>query len=216
MHDVAIKIEKRHLTGNPASCPAFCYTSAYLHRFGQSLFAPGMLTFPESGLRARHLSFEKCDVAHAVALTREWHSRLPNTQAGPWQHAFRMHYGDMTFAVALWNNPSARTLPQQWVELRRMACAEDAPCNTASRFLSLMVRWFRDNCPEAERCISYQDTAVHRGTIYKAAGWHAGYVAKARDRDRSKNRAGTKRAYRSDVNGQGPAGSEKVRWEMEL
>jgi len=127
-----------------------------------------------------------------------------------------MHYEDVTFAVALWNNPSARTLPQHWLELRRMACSEDAPRNTASRFLALMVQWFRDNRPEAEKCISYQDTAVHKGTIYKAAGWTAGFVSKARQRDRSKNRLGTKRAYRSDMNGKEPSASEKVRWEKLL
>jgi hypothetical protein len=185
------------------------------HRFSAPLFAVDPRV-PEGGIKARHLEFERCDTGLAVSLTREWHSRLPNTQAGPWQHAFRMHYQDMTYAVALWNNPSARTLPQNWVELRRMACAPDAPRNTASRFLSLMVKWLRVNRPDAERCISYQDTAVHHGTIYKAAGWQVGYVAKARDRDRSKSRTGTNRAYRSDMNGQGPAGSEKIRWEITL
>ncbi|OHD19943.1 MAG: hypothetical protein A2Y38_00595 [Spirochaetes bacterium GWB1_59_5] len=183
------------------------------YRFSQPLFACDVV-FPDLGIRARHLSFERCGTTLAVSLTREWHSRLPNVQAGPWQYAFRMHYQDMTFAVALWNNPSARTLPAHWMELRRMACAPDSPRNTASRFLSLMVGWLKANRPDAERCISYQDTAVHQGTIYKAAGWQIGYVAKARDRDRSKSRAGTNRAYRSDMNGQAPAGAEKIRWEL--
>lgn len=186
-----------------------------LYRFAHPLFARSV-DFPSEGLKARHLMFETCSVAHAVSLTRAWHSRLPNTQSGPWRFAFRMHYADMTFAVALWNNPSARTLPQQWLELRRMACAPDAPRYTASRFLGYMVRWLRSSAPELERCISYQDTAVHNGTIYKAANWHVGSVAKARIRDRSRNRVGTRRAYRSDMNGISPAGSEKVRWEIEL
>jgi hypothetical protein len=78
------------------------------------------------------------------------------------------------------------------------------------------VRYFRSECPERERCISYQDTAVHEGTIYKASNWTAAYVSKARVRDRSKDRVGTHRAYRSNLNGAGPDASEKIRWEMAL
>lgn len=185
------------------------------YRYSQPLFAKDP-EIPFDGLRARHLQFERCETDLAVRLVRAWHSRLPNTQAGPWQHAFRMHVGDKTFAVALWNNPSARTLPQNWAELRRMACAADAPRNTASRFLGLMAGWFRENSPASERLISYQDTAVHHGTIYKAANWKAGFVSKARVRDRTTERAGTHRAYRSDANGVEPASSEKIRWELTL
>ncbi len=79
-----------------------------------------------------------------------------------------------------------------------------------------MIRWFRANTPERERAISYQDCGVHQGTIYKAAGWTVGFVAKPRLRDRSAPRAGTRRDYRTDMNGKDPAGSAKVRWEMTL
>jgi len=166
--------------------------------------------------KARELEFSRCSTAHAVLLTRKWHSRLPNTQAGPWQYAFKASRGGLTYAVALWNNPSARTLPPHWLELRRMACSPDAPKYTASRMLGWMVRYFRRECPERERCISYQDTAVHLGTIYKAANWTPAYIAKARVRDRSKDRVGTHRAYRSNLNGPDPDAAEKVRWEMPL
>ena len=166
--------------------------------------------------KARELEFEPCPKDHAVGLVREWHSRLPNCQRGPWTHAFRGHYMDRTYVVALWNNPSARGLPPQWRELRRMACAEDAPRNTPSRFLSWMVRWFKANQPECGHLISYQDTAVHSGTIYKAANWSAEATQKTRVRDRSKPRAGTDRLYRSSINGTDADCSEKVRWGIDL
>ena len=123
---------------------------------------------------------------------------------------------DMTFAVALWNNPSARCLPGHWRELRRMACAPDAPKFTASRFLGWMVRWFKQHEPEHEKLISYQDTAVHNGTIYKACGWVAESVTVERVRDRSKNRTNTTRAYRSNINGVEPDKSSKVRWAVRI
>lgn len=174
------------------------------------------IQLPETGLRARHLDMSECSTKHAVELTRCWHSRLPNVQDGPWQYAFKMSYMGVTYAVALWNNPSARTLPGHWLELRRMACAPDAPKYTASRFLALMVKWFKQHTPEREKCISYQDTAVHQGTIYKAAGWIPEHTSEVRIRDRSKDRVGTHRAYRSNLNGIEPDASPKVRWAITL
>lgn len=168
-------------------------------------------------LKARHLVFEPCDKALAVDACRRWHSRLPNTQAGPWQFAFAaLSPEGAVVAVALWNNPSARMLPSHWLELRRMACSPDAPKFTASSFLGYMARYFKKHHPERERMISYQDTAVHEGTIYKATGWTAAYTSKPRVRDRSKPRVGTERAYRSNLNGAEPDASAKVRWEKAL
>jgi hypothetical protein len=79
-----------------------------------------------------------------------------------------------------------------------------------------MTRWFKEHCPERERMLSYQDTAVHQGTIYKAAGWTAAYTSKPRIRDRSKPRVGTSRNYRSNINGVEVDASAKVRWEKML
>jgi len=167
---------------------------------------------PSVAIRARNITFEPCPKCHAVLLVRAWHSRLPNCQQGPWTHAFRGHINDKTYVVALWNNPSARCLPGHWRELRRMACAPDAPRNTPSRFLAWMVNWFKENEPECERVISYQDTEVHSGTIYKAAGWTADAETAARTRDRTKSRTGTNRLYRSNANGAEPDRASKVRW----
>lgn len=164
----------------------------------------------------RQLVCEPCAVAVARILNEEWHSRLPRTQTGPWQYAFAAHHDGIIYAVALWHNPSARTLPSHWLELRRLAIAPDAPHCTASWMLARMIRWFRANTPERERAISYQDCGVHAGTIYKAAGWTVGLIAKPRQRDRSVARKGTRRDYRTDQNGAEPAGSAKVRWEMAL
>jgi len=169
-----------------------------------------------NNVRARHLRIEPCGIPHAVDMVRAWHSRLPKVQDGPWQFAFKAELDGVTYAAALWNNPSARTLPSEWLELRRMACAPYAPRFTASKMLGWMVRWFRKNEPQRGKCISYQDTSVHLGTIYRAAGWNPAFVSKARVRDRSKNRVGTNRAYRSNKNGPLPDAAEKIRWEIDL
>ena len=171
---------------------------------------------PASTLQTSDLVFESCPKGHAVALVRLWHSRLPNCQDGPWQYAFHARRGDITYAVALWNTPSGRCLPQHWLELRRMACAPDAPKNTCSAFLGWMIRYFRKVSPEREKCISYQDTAVHQGTIYKAAGWIAEATSNSRIRNRSGNRIGTSRKYRWNINGIEADASVKVRWSKAL
>ena len=171
---------------------------------------------PTSTLHASDLIFERCTKFHALHLVWKWHSRLPKAQNGPWQFAFHARYGPTTYAVALWSNPSARCLPHHWLELRRMACAPDSPRCTASRFLAWMVRWFKANYPEREKCLSYQDVKCHKGTIYKACGWTPAHITKARVRDRSKARVGTRRAYRSNLNGDEIDAGSKIRWEIDL
>lgn len=175
-----------------------------------------ILDFPatEVAEKARQLIVRPCRSSHAVSLVRAWHSRLPNTQSGPWTNAFVAEFLGRSYAVALWNNPSARNLPQDWLELRRMATAPDAPRNTCSMMLARMADWLRQHRPEVSRLISYQDTAVHHGTIYKAANWKTTWTTKARTRDRSKPRAGTARNYRSNINGSAPDAAEKIRWEL--
>lgn len=186
-------------------------------RVTRPLFQAGVGgSIPTIALHARELIFERCEKFHAVDLVRLWHSRLPGCQSGPWQYAFRAHKGDVTYAVALWNNPSTRSLPGHWLELRRMACSPDSPKNTPSRFLGWMIRYFQNTCPEREKAISYQDLDVHTGTIYKASGWVVEYVSKPRIRDRSKARVGTRRDYRNNKNGSGPDAAGKARWSKLL
>jgi hypothetical protein len=122
------------------------------------------------------------------------------------------------YAVALWSQPTSRMLPQHWLELRRLACGPNAPKNTASRFLGWMVRYFKKNCPDRENCISYQDTEVHTGTIYRASGWHVGYVGKAMARkDRATAIKKTENTlYRKNINGNEVDRSAKIRWEIAL
>lgn len=164
---------------------------------------------------ARDLSLVKVTPGEARRYVALWHSRLPDTQRGPWMLAFAAKCGDDAYAGALWHNPSARGLPQDWLELRRLACSPDAPHCTASWMLAAMAKWIKANMP-TPRLISYQDTAVHKGTIYKAAGWTDAYVSQPRTRDRSSRRAGTTRAYRTNLNGEAPATAAKVRWEKVL
>jgi hypothetical protein len=85
-----------------------------------------------------------------------------------------------------------------------MAVSDDAPKNTASRMLKVMAMLIRKERPDTQGLVSYQDTDVHAGTIYKAAGWHPRTMKDSQSKWAMPNR--------NRVNG--PASeSVKVRWE---
>lgn len=57
------------------------------------------------------------------------------------------------------------------VEIRRMACLEEAPKNTESYFLSKVI-WYISKNTDFKSVLSYADTSVgHKGTIYKASNF---------------------------------------------
>ena len=162
----------------------------------------GSGSIPTSALDLR---VEKIGFAEAKRLNAVWHSRLPRLGTGfivnqPFL-SFGAEFAGRWYAVAIWSNPVARNLPQQtWLELRRLAIAPDAPRNTASRMLAVMTRFIRKEQPEIERLVSYHDTEVHTGGIYKAAGWAAttvnrdgNWTRKSRNRPRAQSEAAKQR-----------------------
>ena len=167
-------------------------------------------SIPASALQVSDLIFERCPRRFAVTLNRQWHSRLPRIPDGMISYAFHARNRDVTYAVALWSNPVARMLPQHWLELRRMACSPEMPKNGSSAFISWMVRYLRGHHKEHERLISYQDTEVHKGTIYRASGWTEAHRSRAGDTWETGNRG------RTNKNGDAAIASVKIRWEKEL
>jgi hypothetical protein len=131
--------------------------------------AEGGGSTPTSALALR---LYRIDFRLAKQLVRLWHSRLPRLTSPQCRAAYGAESGGLYYAVAVWCRPIASSLPQyEWMELQRLAVAPDAPRNTASRLLAVMARLIHNDYPEITRLISYQDTEVHTGGIYKAAGW---------------------------------------------
>lgn len=159
--------------------------------------------------------FGPIGVAEARAFNVATHSTLPNVQRGPWMFVFGGWYRGKLVAVTFWHNTSARGLPCDWLELRRMAVSSEAPPFFASRMLGWCRRFFKANS-DYRRLISYQDTSMHSGTIYRAANWTPTHVSRPRNRDRSGLRSGTARQYRTDSNGKARAAAAKIRWEIAL
>ena len=146
----------------------------------------------------------------ACDLNEKWHSRLPRIH---WSNVVRSKYNvcfGATFenrfiASAIWSSPVARNYDfNQVLELRRMALSADCPKNTATRMISFMTKYIKKAFPEIALLISYQDTEVHTGTIYKAANW----IPANRTKFASWN---VSRERNSDQ-----STADKVRWEYKI
>ena len=158
-------------------------------------------------------NIEVIDVHTACRLNGLWHSRLPTIQ---WsnvvrnRHAicFGARYNGDLYAVAIWSSPVAANRMKngkQALELRRFAIAPNAPKNTGSWMLSVMKLIIKNQIPDVSWFVSYQDTEVHTGTIYKAAGWTL--VGKA---------AGVSWSNKSRVRNKEQSMATKARWELQI
>lgn len=166
--------------------------------------------FPQS---PRQLEIEIINPRLASCLNKKWHSRLPKIH---WSNivrntryiCFGARYGNRWYAVGIWSSPVAQNRfrdGKKILELRRLAICKEAPKNTASRMLRIMIGIIKQMFPEITRLISYQDTAVHQGTIYKAANWKpvkktkfASWTTRKRKRNRDQ------------------AMGDKIRWEYQI
>jgi hypothetical protein len=163
------------------------------------------------------LVFGAVPVPVAMSLNALWHSRLPVTVRGNIDRnthkvCYAAEYGGLFYAVAIWSTPVAGkelTKSEDWLELRRFAISGDAPKNTATRMLGWMVRDIKRRFPSIKRLISYQDTDVHGGVIYKASGWSAAH--RVTDTNWGLRRSPSGRKRNTVV-----APGVKVRWEKAI
>ncbi len=145
-------------------------------------------------------------------LNRLWHSRLPNCTNCFEGECYGAEYGNIYYAVAWWSHPVARGLEGQgMLELRRFAIAPDAPKNTASRLLSVMSRLVVKDFPNIKTLISYQDTDVHTGIIYKASGWKIGKIIGERITELNQHHN-----WKSRPNRTNQSTAPKIRWELKI
>lgn len=157
------------------------------------------------------LEVEKMPKELAQSLNELWHSRLPDISNWHNCEAYAAFFQNIYYAVAMWSIPSARALNgRNWWELRRMAIAPDAPKNTASRMLKIMRLDIKKNKPNIIKLISYQDSDVHSGTIYKADNWVIGNVGERIDETKKYNNWKTRPGRKNQST------APKIRWEYDL
>lgn len=156
------------------------------------------------------LHFDVISPDTACVLNRLWHSRLPKiVSSNIIRNVYSVCYGagfkNVWYASAIWSSPVSNRLPHSWLELRRFAIAPDAPPNTASRMLGWMAKDIKLRFVKVEKLVSYQDTEVHTGGIYKAAGW----TATTTTAFRTWNHAGRNRRKDQST-------APKQRWEKQI
>ena len=118
------------------------------------------------------LQFEIVEVHYKIAkqLNKLWHSQLPIVNSS--KICFGAKYKNIWYAVGIFDAPISRAFnDKNYLELKRLAISQDSPKNTASRMIKIMTILIKKQMPEIVKLISYQDTEVHTGTIYKASGW---------------------------------------------
>lgn len=161
----------------------------------------------------RGFSIRSIGAPDACKLNAAWHSRFPKID---WSNVVRNRYyacyvleaAGVAYGVAIWSSPIAANRlkdGQRLLELRRLALAPECPKNTATWMLARMQEDITQRFPEVIRLISYQDTAVHFGTIYKAANWTMANVQEEEvkwDGPRKRN--------------QEQSTAPKARWEMQI
>ena len=162
-------------------------------------------SIPTSPLQL-HVGF--IEMEKAIELNGAWHSRLPafTQPKGAGCIGMGAEYDGIFYAVAIWSPPMARMLNHQGIyELRRLAICNDAPKHTASRMLKVMRLLIARRMPNLKKLISYQDTAVHSGAIYRAAGWVSANLSSGGEWKRERHFANPAQAP-----------TPKIRWEYAL
>ena len=153
---------------------------------------------------------KEINVHLACKLNRMWHSRLPkihwsNVVRGKKYVCYGIFYNGTVWAIAIFSSPISNKINgETTLELRRYAIKDGAPKNTASWGIGKMVRAIRDKFPDVVRLISYQDTSVHNGTIYKASNWSPSATTKFKSWGDSRKRSSDQST------------GDKVRWEYTI
>jgi len=161
----------------------------------------------------KQMILREIGVKKAMEYNAMWHSRLPVTSyANMIKNKHKIFFGaeylDHCFASAMWTDPvAANRMSKQhvWLELRRLAIAPDAPKNTATWMIAKMIKTIKKNFPDITRLVSYQDTEVHSGTIYRAANWVEDSVSVFQDWSNTLRKRNTLQSK-----------ADKIRWIYDL
>ena len=84
---------------------------------------------------------------------------------------FAMFYKNKLVGGSVLGKPRHEKKYKNCIDIRRMACIDESPCNSESYFLGQIIKWITNNT-NYQNVLSYSDlTAGHFGTIYKAANF---------------------------------------------
>lgn len=134
----------------------------------RSLFQEGdgssILTSPQQ-LKVIECQFE--EISHIF----ERYPYKGSHMGGGISFCLALRFGDTIMGGAVIGNPRHERSYPGALDIRRLACKDEAPKNTESYFLSKIV-WYVKKYNLADSLITYADPSVgHKGTIYRAANF---------------------------------------------
>lgn len=161
----------------------------------------------------KDIKIDVCRAQTASWLNEIWHSRLPkihwsNIVRNTHYVCYQFNYKQAIIGVGIWSSPVAQNRMKDGktvLELRRLALSDVCPKNSATYVISRMIKDIKTRFPDIKRLISYQDVAVHVGTIYKASNWKISGQVEFQDWQTSSRK---RNKIQSDAN--------KIRWEYTL
>lgn len=111
-----------------------------------------------------------CEFHHIRHIFERYHYKK-GAMGGGISACFAMFLDGKLVGGSVLGAPRHENAYPECIDIRRMACTDDAPCNSESWFLAQIIKWCASNT-SCTGVLSYSDATVgHTGTIYKAANF---------------------------------------------
>lgn len=113
-----------------------------------------------------------CEFSNISHIFKEFHYKSDNMGGGI-SVCFAMFIGNKLVGGSVLGKPRHEKKYNNCIDIRRMACLDESPCNSESYFLGQIIKWIGCNT-NYDNVLSYSDKTVgHNGTIYKASNFKA-------------------------------------------
>ena len=111
-----------------------------------------------------------CQFSNISHIFKEFHYKSDNMGGGI-SVCFAMFIGNKLVGGSVLGKPRHERKYNKCIDIRRMACLDESPCNSESYFLGQIIKWISCNT-DYDNVLSYSDLTVgHVGTIYKASNF---------------------------------------------
>lgn len=121
-------------------------------------------------LDKRRCVIKTCNFSDIRHIFKKYHYKK-DSMGGGISVCFAMFIDDLLVGGSVLGKPRHENKYKNCIDVRRMACLDDSPCNSESWFLSQIIKWCASNT-NYDYVLSYSDTTVgHVGTIYKASNF---------------------------------------------
>lgn len=113
----------------------------------------------------------ECSFSDIRHIFEEYHYKK-GAMGGGISFCLGLYFNEEIIGGVVVGKPRHESKYKKSLDIRRMACIDEAPKNTESYFLSKVIWVIKKKYPEITNVISYSDlTEGHVGTIYKAANF---------------------------------------------